>query len=763
MKTILLAMTVVLAVAARGPADEAADLARQGLFREAAVLFQQKAASSSDPVAVFKARLNAAACLKQTGDICRATEVLWQAIPLLERIREPFAELLLLAELGSVQSLSRRPSEALPVLRRALAIARDAGQRELEAEILNDLGLASSGANRLEDAFLWYRSAVELARQSDLEDLEIRARQNQLAAAFALADGDRRNLRLAGEAGAWTDPLLQRAERSAQLFDECFRASSNAFANRRPGSSLPIFEAITAGIAAVRLDRDADGFALLRAALDAARANGDPLLERAALIPLAEFYLERGRTDDTRLLLNELRALHPAATPEHETALEILTARMGRLAGDPAGVQRKRLRRAVRLAEELRADLSGSRPTSDLGRGFREWTGAPYLMLAELELNAGRPADAAAAMETFKTWELDDFYRNDCVDLVRETTRDLRAIDQPGTAVLHLLTLDTRTVMLLTTASGTISAECPLPTPELFREARQFRHKLEFDYGSWSFAPHAEALHQALIEPVKRHLTRERIRHLAIIPDGPLAGIPFSALRDAQRARFLIEDMSVSVAPGLSLVPASPDQPGAAGVLLAGLSEAVDGFGALPAVVREIQGIADLHPSSPPPRLNADFSREAVLEAVAGGNSPVIHLATHAEFAADADGTFLLARNGRISMDDLEAMIRPRKFVGTPVDLLVLSACRTAAGDDRAALGLAGAAVKSGARTVVASLWQVEDEASSDLMVSFHRRLASRTGGKAEALRQAQLEAMRGDAAVHPYYWASFILIGDWQ
>ena len=114
-------------------------------------------------------------------------------------------------------------------------------------------------------------------------------------------------------------------------------------------------------------------------------------------------------------------------------------------------------------------------------------------------------------------------------------------------------------------------------------------------------------------------------------------------------------------------------------------------------------------------------------------------------------------------MDELEEMIRPRKFTGTPVELLCLSACRTAAGDDRAALGLAGAAVKSGARSVAATLWYVNDQAASTLMAGFHRHWHRGGMPKAAALRRAQLDLLEKDPLSHPHLWAPFILIGDWK
>jgi CHAT domain-containing protein len=94
---------------------------------------------------------------------------------------------------------------------------------------------------------------------------------------------------------------------------------------------------------------------------------------------------------------------------------------------------------------------------------------------------------------------------------------------------------------------------------------------------------------------------------------------------------------------------------------------------------------------------------------------------------------------------------------------LVLSACETATGDRLATLGLAGIAVRAGARSTVASLWSVSDRATVTLMTNFYRELAKDNITKAEALRQAQISTLKNDTFAHPFFWSAFILVGNWQ
>ncbi|MGH8559001.1 MAG: CHAT domain-containing protein, partial [Methylococcales bacterium] len=123
---------------------------------------------------------------------------------------------------------------------------------------------------------------------------------------------------------------------------------------------------------------------------------------------------------------------------------------------------------------------------------------------------------------------------------------------------------------------------------------------------------------------------------------------------------------------------------------------------------------------------------------------------------------FVLTSDGKISLDALGNMMGVSRYRNEPVELLTLSACQTAAGDDRAALGLAGVAVKAGARSALASLWFINDPASADLVTEFYRQLKKPGTSKAKALQQAQWLLLNDERYEHPGYWAPFLMIGNW-
>jgi CHAT domain-containing protein len=174
-------------------------------------------------------------------------------------------------------------------------------------------------------------------------------------------------------------------------------------------------------------------------------------------------------------------------------------------------------------------------------------------------------------------------------------------------------------------------------------------------------------------------------------------------------------------------------------------------------VAQELRTVSTLFPSEP--LQDESFSLASVESQLANKEFSAAHLATHGEFSSDHRQSFILTYDSRLTMDELRRTLGKR---ASSLDLLVLSACRTAAGDDRAALGLAGIAVQAGAKSALASLWYINDQATSELMSSFYQGLKTGAYTKAQALRQAQLALLTSEQYRHPSYWAPYLLIGNW-
>jgi CHAT domain-containing protein len=231
-----------------------------------------------------------------------------------------------------------------------------------------------------------------------------------------------------------------------------------------------------------------------------------------------------------------------------------------------------------------------------------------------------------------------------------------------------------------------------------------------------------------------------------------------AALHDGRH--FLLQKYSVAITPGLCLVEPRPIQGVNLRVLSAGLTAAVQGFPPLPYVAEEIRAIHRLHSGTP--LLDQDFSIPKLERELRKNHYNVLHIASHGKFAESPKETFLLSFDDKVTMDRLSDCVGLFRFRDNPLELLILSACETAAGDERAALGLAGVAVKAGARSAIATLWHVNDPVSSRLVGEFYGELRKTPVTRAMALQRAQLKILGDSRYEHPGYWAPFLLINNW-
>ena len=231
-----------------------------------------------------------------------------------------------------------------------------------------------------------------------------------------------------------------------------------------------------------------------------------------------------------------------------------------------------------------------------------------------------------------------------------------------------------------------------------------------------------------------------------------------AALHDGRQ--FLINRFAIAITPGLYLSDPHPLNSMQAKVLYLGLTQPVQGFPGLPYVGEELKSIKDLYGGEM--LLNDEFRLPKVEDELKKEPFSIIHIASHGQFGASIGDTFILAYDGKFTMDRLSQDIGLFKFREEPLDMLVLSACETAAGDDRAALGLAGVAVRAGAGSALATLWHINDPASYELVVEFYRQLRNPSTSRAEALRAAQLKLLNDQRYDHPGYWAPFLLINNW-
>ncbi|MBD1911495.1 MULTISPECIES: CHAT domain-containing protein [unclassified Leptolyngbya] len=297
-----------------------------------------------------------------------------------------------------------------------------------------------------------------------------------------------------------------------------------------------------------------------------------------------------------------------------------------------------------------------------------------------------------------------------------------------------------------------------------------------------SYLAPAQQLYQWLVAPLEEDLQGQGIDNLAFIFDQGLRSLPVAALHDGQH--FLVERYSIGLMPSLALVDTRYRDIRNNQVLAMGASQFTDQL-PLPAVPIELEEVAT-QVWRGEYFLNQDFTLKNLLAQRDAQPFGIVHLATHGEFRpGDPSNSYIQFWDQRLQLDQLRQM----NLNNPPVNLLVLSACRTAMGDAQAELGFAGLALQAGVQSALASLWYVSDAGTLALMTEFYQNLQD-VPMKAEALRQAQLAMLRGEVQLdgrslvsrrrgsvielpsefdkgstpnlaHPYYWAGFTMIGS--
>ncbi|MCL2932545.1 MAG: CHAT domain-containing protein [Trichodesmium sp. MAG_R03] len=289
-------------------------------------------------------------------------------------------------------------------------------------------------------------------------------------------------------------------------------------------------------------------------------------------------------------------------------------------------------------------------------------------------------------------------------------------------------------------------------------------------------------LYNLLIKPFEVDLETNlehdtsQIKTLVFILDGALRNIPMSVLYDSEGERYLVERYAIAVTPGLQLLDPKLLSKEQVLVLTAGTDQEApsykkEGYSSLPNVKQELEVIGGIIPQSEQ-LVDEKFTEINIQDKINSEPFNIVHVATHGKFSSNPDETFILAWDQPINVRNFDQLLQSEKLKRSDraIELLILSACQTARGDERAALGLAGVAVRAGARSVLGSLWAVSDASTAELMKQFYQQLLQSNSSqlrKAEALRQVQIKFIKGEIGQDldyniPFHWSSFIIVGNW-
>lgn len=726
----------------------AGELYRAGQFDKAAAMWREvtEEALKDDPALGVRAAIGlSTACLK--------AGLYQEAEQALERVRRAASrsdagvQARYFQQTGNVRVAVHRHALSIDAFAEALTKARATGDSALIASVLNDYGNALAVGGYTSDALSAYSQALAIVRERTADELKPGLLLNIA------------RLR------------LQRSERTEAL-DALSEAATGM------SSLSPSYEGSMTSLGIVEMEYQ------LRS------PEADRVQSRLDALSKVQAYAADSGSARLRSLAYGYESRERAGLSEYSLAIELARKAMffaaqGQ-APDLAYQWQWQLASLFRKQEKLEESIDAFAKSiatltpirQELLNGyhdsyayFQRSIRPVYIDYVDaLLIRADRTADprlqrellerARVVLETLKSSELQDYFRDECVVAQESKSIELSQIGAK-TAVLYPISLPDRIELLLSIGGEFHRRSVPVEQNQLIENAKRFREYVQVP-GNSQFLPYANRLYRWLIEPIKPELTAAGIDTLVVISDGVLRTVPFAALHSGER--YLIEEMAVAVTPSLKLTAAPQSQPTRASALLAGVAQSVQGFAPLPQVETEL---ATIHDQVGGKLLsNREYTKKNLREALADSNFNIVHMATHGVVGATPAESFLLTYDGKLTMSDLDYLLRIGEFRDRPIELLTLSACETAVGDERAALGLAGIAVKSGAQSVVASLWLVDDAATAQLMNRFYRNLNLRGGGpasKAKALRAAKLNMLAEPATSHPANWAAFMLIGNWQ
>jgi CHAT domain-containing protein len=709
-------------------------------------------AEQLEPELVAQSLLRQAAACHETGRHKLAMDLLERAEGFCGGGPGSVLRLQIKALRGVASAFSRQSAEAEPLLREVILQARQGGEWDLYANALCNLGGLLVSRGEYEGASACFTKVLAKVSELGRADLEAVARK--------------------GSVEVWLG--LRAFSKALQELERMERAVSKLEASHAKASLWLAAAHLREQLFYNALPRD-DGMRLRafrcgELALAAAEAVGDARVQSGALGHQALLLEGEARYAEAASLAG--RALFLAQRAQAVDLVYRLQWQCARLAAKEARIDEaiELYRIAVSTLQSVRNDVAIRHGNSNARSSFREAAGGLYLELADLLLRkADRSGSAVAAQallreardtaEQLKSAELEDYFQDDCVNRLRSKQKQVQGLDSSA-LVVYVIPLPDRTEILVGSPDGQlVRRKSEVGEVRLRETVRQFRLNLE-DRTTNEFLEQSRNLYDWLVRPWEEEIQRHGCRTLVFVPDGALRTVPMAALHDG--VRFLVEKVAVAVTPGLELMESRPSLKGGAKVMLGGLSESVQGFAPLAHVPGEIANLQKLYPGS---RSLTDktFSKAAISTAILTGEFSVVHIASHGVFNQDIRKSFVLTHDARLTLDDLERCIRPAQLRDQPLEMLALSACQTAVGDDRAALGLAGVAVKAGARSAFASLWFVNDEAASKLVGAFYAKLAGGDGaGRAAALQDAQKSLLAQERYKHPCYWAPFLILGNW-
>lgn len=705
---------------------------------------------NNNTIGQSRAQINQAQALRELGFYRQALEKLTTVTATIDPQPPSLVKAIALRRLGEALRLNGQLSEAQTTLLQSLVIAIQLESPSETSATLSSLGHTARAIGENDAAETFYARAIAALGPN------ASARQSvpiQLA-----------QLQLYVKTQKWT------------LATELLPAIQSQF-DELPLSRKAIFYAINWANSSIKIiqakahtDISAAGSKpvaqQLKQTIEQARRLSDISAESYALGTLGQLYEQNQQWGEAQVLTQKALSLSLAGNDaEISYRWQWQTGRLWQHSNNPKRSIPNALEaysQAVATLSQLRGDLSKANNTmqfsfsEDVEPVYREFVS---LLVQTDDLSPDYQKNLAIAQNTIESLrlaELDNYFQEACIDV---QPVDISQVD-PKAAIIYTLVLDDHLSVILKLPNQPLQHfSTDVGAHEVGKLAKQIRQQLVIRSRRQYFEP-AKRMYDWLIAPAREAIERSGVKTLVFVLDGPLQSIPMAALYDGDR--FLIEDYAVGLTSGLKLINPQPWQRSNLKALIVGLTESRQGLVPLPYVAQEVEQIkANVRSNNL--LLNQNFTYKALSRKLKSSLYPIVHIATHGRFGSTPEETYLVAWDERINVREVNQMLQANLGSRQGIELLVLSACETASGDQKAALGLAGVAIKAGARSTLGSLWAIQDEATAEFAGQFYQQLAQPEATRAGALRKAQLKLLKDPEYKHPIYWAPYVLLGSWM
>ncbi|MFN6453059.1 MAG: CHAT domain-containing protein [Nostoc sp. EfeVER01] len=724
-----------------------------GTWQEAAKIYQQL----DDISALIRNRINQAQAMQALGNYLQAHKTLILVQGILQKQADSSLKATGLQSLGNVLRGLGYLNDSHKILEESSSVARKVGNAIAQSNALLSLGNtaraqtyaqvslgnSNSADNYTKTAIQYYQQAVQIASatptvrlQSQLNLLRLLVEQKEFSTAKTL--------------------LSQIQSQINNL------PPSRTAVNYRINFAQSLSKMIQNEV------QPKDVAKMLAQAVEIAKSLKDERSESYAIGTLGELYEQSGQLSDAKGLTQQ--ALVKAESIDAQDITYQWHWQMGRILQKQSNIPAATAayNRAYNALKSLRNDLVAINP--DVQFSFRESIEPVYRqyvdLLLQLEENTQKSDNllqAREVIESLQLAELDNFFRSPC--LLPRVGLDKLVEKEKSTAVIYPIILDNR-LEIITRLPGQDTIyhnTTKISKTVLENTVEQLQKDLPIASREPDVKQYSQQLYDWLIKPIETNLTNKDIKTLVFVLDGSLRNIPMGILYDKQQQKYLVEKYAISLTPGLQLVDPKPLQNAQINVLVAGVEQErlIEGksFSELSNVTQELKKVQSSVQKSKQ-LLNQDFTQTNLEKQIQFTPFSVVHLATHGQFSSDVEQTYILTWDKLLKVRELDNLLRTRgESRPETIELLVLSACKTATGDKRAALGLAGVAVRAGARSTLATLWTIDDESTSEFMGELYRQLDAGVT-KAQALQRAQLVILAKEN--RPYFWAPYVLVGNW-